>query len=112
LVSPWSRRASVAHGVYDHTSILRLIEARWNLQPLTVRDASALNIAGALDFKRPNLAVPHFNVPLGPFGGPCPVPAATANSTAAATAAPDEQQAWAGLRQMADSAGFPRPSAR
>jgi phospholipase C len=27
--------------VFDHTSVLRLIEWRWNLAPLTVRDATA-----------------------------------------------------------------------
>jgi phospholipase C len=30
----------VAHGLYDHTSVLKLIEWRWGLAPLTARDAS------------------------------------------------------------------------
>ena len=36
---------------YDHTSILKLIEWRWNLRPLTARDASSDvgNLAFALD---------------------------------------------------------------
>ena len=36
--------------VYDHTSILKLIEWRWGLKPLTPRDHYARNLAPALDF--------------------------------------------------------------
>jgi phospholipase C len=71
VVSPWSPRATVAHGLYDHTSVLRMIEWRWSLRPLTVRDATANNLAEVLDFSRTNLSVPHFSVPPGPFGAPC-----------------------------------------
>jgi phospholipase C len=37
--------------VFDHTSILKLIEWRWGLDPLTARDASEdiSNLALALD---------------------------------------------------------------
>src|SRR5437660_5365714 len=41
LVSPWSPRGTIVHDLYDHTSILRMIEWRWNLRPLTVRDSTA-----------------------------------------------------------------------
>ena len=41
LISPYAQRASVSHVVFDHTSILKMIEWRWGLQPLTVRDAAA-----------------------------------------------------------------------
>ena len=41
LVSPYARRGRVAHGTYDHTSILKLVEWRWGLAPLSVRDAQA-----------------------------------------------------------------------
>ena len=56
LVSPFARRGHVAHGTYDHTSILKLVEWRWGLAPLSVRDARAANLAAALDFSRRNLA--------------------------------------------------------
>ena len=56
----------------DHTSVLRMIEWRWNLQPLTVRDATARNLAEVLDFSVHRLQAPQFSVPPGPFGGPCP----------------------------------------
>jgi phospholipase C len=43
--------AGVAHaGPFDHCSILRMIEWRWSLQPMTARDAGARNLAEALDF--------------------------------------------------------------
>jgi phospholipase C len=74
VISPWSPRATVAHGIYDHTSVLKMIEWRWNLRPLTVRDANANNLAEVLDFAHPNLNAPQFNVPAGPFGFPCGIP--------------------------------------
>jgi phospholipase C len=33
---------------FDHTSILKTIERRWNLPPLTARDAAAPDVGGAL----------------------------------------------------------------
>ena len=72
LISPYARRAHVAHGVYDHTSILKLVEWRWGLAPLSMRDAEAANLAAALDFSRRRLAVPHVNVPRLDVGAPCP----------------------------------------
>jgi phospholipase C len=71
VVSPWSPRGTVAHGIYDHTSVLKMIEWRWSLRPLTVRDASANNLAEVLDFSHRNLTAPHFAVPPGPFGTLC-----------------------------------------
>src|SRR5204863_4375311 len=91
LISPWSRRGAVSSTVFDHTSILRLIESRWKLEPLTVRDANAHNLAKALDLRRPNLEAPTFAVPPGPFGAPCPAPPASG-------AAVDE---WRALRDVA-----------
>jgi phospholipase C len=71
LVSPWSRRGGVASRTFDHTSILRMIEWRWNLTPLSVRDASANNLADALDFSDPDIDAPDYEVP--PFVSPrCP----------------------------------------
>ena len=61
----------MAHDVYDHTSILKMMEWRWSLRPLSVRDSGAKNLAEALDFSHPNVAAPVFNVPTGPFGGLC-----------------------------------------
>jgi phospholipase C len=71
VISPWSPRGKVATGIYDHTSVLKMIEWRWGLRPLSVRDASANNLADVLDFDHFNLSAPQFNVPSGPFGTVC-----------------------------------------
>jgi len=51
IISPYARRDHVSHTVYDHTSILKLIETKWNLPALTSRDAHANNLLDALDLK-------------------------------------------------------------
>lgn len=72
LISPRSRRGYVAHGVYDHTSVLKMIEWRWSLPALTARDAAARNLAEVLDFTRPpDLTAPRWDVPAA-AGLPCP----------------------------------------
>jgi phospholipase C len=71
LISPFARRNRIDQGVYDHTSLLRLIEWRWNLAPLSVRDAKAANLGQALDFSAPKTAAPRFTVP-DVVGVPCP----------------------------------------
>jgi phospholipase C len=63
VISPFARRGHVASGVYDHTSILKMIEWQWSLEPLSVRDAAARNLAEVLDFSSSNLAVPDYDVP-------------------------------------------------
>jgi phospholipase C len=94
VISPRARRSHVAHNVYDHTSILKAVEWRWGLAPLSPRDAAARNIAEVLDFTGPpNLTAPRWDVP--PFvGQPC----------AAASAADYEQ--WHALRDLARSTGW------
>jgi phospholipase C len=58
IVSPWARRQYVSHAVYDHTSILKLVETKWNLPALTYRDANALAPLDMLDLRRPSFAEP------------------------------------------------------
>ena len=48
IVSPYARRGFVDHTPYDTTSILKLIETRWQLQPLGTRDAAANDMTNAL----------------------------------------------------------------
>jgi phospholipase C len=59
IVSPYAKPGHVTSTIYDHTSILRLIERKWNLPPLTRRDAEANDPLDALDFQSP----PHFLTP-------------------------------------------------
>jgi phospholipase C len=97
LVAPWAPKAPVSHEQFEHTSVLRMIEANWNLAPLTSRDASAANPADELDFAQPLTApAPRFDVPPGPFGIPCPSEG-PGNGVL---------EAW---RAAALSAGFPLP---
>ena len=58
LVSPWARPNHVSHVVYDHTSILKLVETKWNLPALTYRDANASAPLDMLDLRRPSFAEP------------------------------------------------------
>jgi phospholipase C len=53
LVSPYARPDYVCSEVLDHTSVLKLVEQKWNLPPLTARDAAAASPLGALDLTGP-----------------------------------------------------------
>jgi phospholipase C len=133
VVSPLASRGAVAHGLYDHTSILKLIEWRWGLAPLTPRDSAANNLAEVLDFTQPpQLAAPQWKIdfqialpclltgtqPLGPGSKAAPVkaiPPAKATPPVKATAPvratpPVIDQAWSGLRRQATAHGWPVPA--
>jgi phospholipase C len=43
----------VCSEVLDHTSVLKLVEQKWNLPPLTARDAAAASPLDALDLTGP-----------------------------------------------------------
>jgi len=96
VISPWSRRSHVDSGLYDHCSVLKMIEWRHHLTPLTIRDKQAVNLARVLDFTSPNLQAPQWFVPQGPFGKSC-------SSTQTSTA---EQIAWLRLANLAASTGW------
>jgi phospholipase C len=100
VISPRARRNHVDHTVYDHTSILRAIEWRWGLTPLTARDRHANNIAHALDFgSAPNLSAPSYSV--APFvSAGCSEP----------TSQVGEDAEWTGLRKLARAHGWELPS--
>jgi len=54
LISPLVAKGSVfrpAVGVVDHTSVLKTIEVRWGLDPLTKRDAAAPSLGDVLTLK-------------------------------------------------------------
>ncbi len=74
VVSPWSKPQTVIHLQTDYTSILKLIEKRFNLPPLTQRDATTQDMAdpqnGFFDFSSPHLLqVPP--LPTQPTDGSC-----------------------------------------
>jgi len=75
-MGPFAPKKIDSSGPYEHCSILKMIEWRWDLEPMTARDANAKNLADALDFSTTR---PAFD--LAPFTAPplaqCP-PAAPA----------------------------------
>jgi phospholipase C len=75
VASPFSRgnptTPVINSHLYDHTSILKFIEWRWGLKPLTSRDAAMNNLALALNFTSPNTAVPVLPVIPEPVPTPC-----------------------------------------
>lgn len=80
IVSPFSTGSPsfprVNSTVFDHTSVLKFIEWRWNLQPLTARDASPEigNLAFVLDFANPRTKPPVLPVTLPVAKSPCDGP--------------------------------------
>jgi phospholipase C len=78
VVSPFSLGSNPAtpridSTLYDHTSVLKLIEWRYNLPPLTLRDGSNEigNLAQSLNFASPNYSVPALPVVPAPIPTPC-----------------------------------------
>jgi phospholipase C len=50
IISPFAKKGFVDHTVYDTTSILKLIETRYGLVPLSSRDAGAADLSNAFAF--------------------------------------------------------------
>jgi phospholipase C len=82
VVSPYAKRDYVSSVVHDHTSILKLLETKFNLPPLTNRDGAADNLLDCLDLASspafaspPTLAAPKnpsIDTPLCTSAGPVP----------------------------------------
>src|SRR6266700_3163133 len=51
IVSPYARPDYVCSTTFDHTSVLKLIEEKWNLPPLTRRDAAASSPLDMVDLE-------------------------------------------------------------
>ena len=96
VVSPFARRGFVSHAVYDHASILKMIEWRWRLEPLTPRDRHARNLARVLDFANPDSTAPAYVVdPFVPSG------CAVADTETSGS----EFSEWPAMKQAARAAG-------
>ena len=71
VFSPWAKPSFVSHTTRDYISILRLIEDRFNVQPLTLRDKNADNMMEFFDFSgAPPLLTPP-TLPPQPTNGTC-----------------------------------------
>ena len=83
VVSPYSRPGYVTGVLHDHTSILAMVERKWNLPALTWRDANANDLTDFLDMGA--LARHHPDFPSLPSLAP---PAATVGCPAVAIPPP------------------------
>ena len=131
MFGPSVQRATVGHETYDHTSVLKMIEWRHDLAPLTPRDKAARNLAEILDLSaKPNTDAPQWDVAAFDPTACAPEPndgATTTTSTKAATttstspsgddggtALPtdeDHYADWRTIRTLADQHRFPAPFA-
>jgi phospholipase C len=76
-ISPYVRRGHVNHGIFGFESIIKMIEYRFGVGPLTRRDAYAHNIARSFDFEsKPRLGLPNLPDPPMVAGAPCGSPKA------------------------------------
>lgn len=88
VVSPYSKPDYVSHQVYDHTSILAMIERKWNLPALTYRDANANDLTDFLDLTALAAGAPTFRrLPLLAYPGDTPA-ALTCSTTGPGTIPP------------------------
>lgn len=58
VISPFTKKNYVSHTVADYTAILKLIETRFSLPPLTKRDAAQMDMTEFFDFKNVPWATP------------------------------------------------------
>jgi len=78
VASPFTRgepdEPRVKHLVFDHTSILKLIEWRFRVAPLTARDGSSsvANLVRVLNLRDARTDVPALPHPVAPPPTPCP----------------------------------------
>jgi phospholipase C len=84
VVSPYARPDYVSHVVHDHTSVLKLVETKWNLPALTYRDANADNLLDTVDLSAP----PPFLTPPTLAAAPDPSILAGCQSTGPGTIPP------------------------
>jgi phospholipase C len=82
-ISPFAVKKIESDGPYEHCSVLKMIEWRWGLAPMTKRDAAAKNLADALDFSQRRQPI---DLPAYPKLAPmaCPPKVAPATTTTVA----------------------------
>jgi len=70
VISPFTKKNYVSHTVADYTAILKLIEARFNIPPLTQRDAAQIDMSEFFDFQKVPWSTPP-SPPAQNTGGVC-----------------------------------------
>ena len=105
-ISPYTRRRPsdsyrVRHNLFGFESILKLIEHRFALRPLTTRDREANNIGTTFDWERPGFGRPRLPNPEQIAALPCSTAGLTDESAQA------HESDLAALEGLADRFGFP-----
>ena len=118
IASPFGRgdahNPRISPLVFDHTSILKLIEWRWGLAPLAPRDGSSdiNNLPYTLNFKQAQTAVPTLPKPATPLiAAPCfqNLIGAFSSAEARSGAGPSSSgktATWKDLQSQASKYGF------
>ena len=70
VVSPWTKPHYVSHTSMDYTAVLKLVETRFGLSPLTGRDAAMPDMTEFFDFTNKAWATPP-TPPAQPTSGTC-----------------------------------------
>lgn len=60
VISPYAKKDYVVHKVHDHTSVLALLQRKWNLPALTFRDANANDMLDFIDLDALAAGRPNF----------------------------------------------------
>lgn len=71
VVSPFSQKNYVSHTTADSTAMLRFVEKRFGLDPLTARDAAQMDMTEFFDFVNEPWKVPPAKVPTQNTAGQC-----------------------------------------
>jgi phospholipase C len=53
IISPFVKPGSISRTVYEHSSVLKFVETRYHLEPLTARDRQANDMLDSFDFEQP-----------------------------------------------------------
>ena len=88
VISPYAKAGYVSHTQYELASILKFIEERFGLPPLTSRDANANDVTDAFDFTQKARSPLILNTRSCPAGGWASTRALSFNSPAVGQAAP------------------------
>ena len=89
VISPWSKGGKVNSQVFDHTSVIRFLEARFGLQETNItpwRRTVCGDLTSAFDFSSADQAVPAIQPPasnMNPNGPAVPIPYPTTTAVPA-----------------------------
>jgi phospholipase C len=70
VISPYAKKHYVNHQIADYTAILKLIETRFNVPALTLRDGAQINMTQFFNFNAPPWMTPP-KPPVQSTSGPC-----------------------------------------